>query len=137
MGGAGEGGAGEGAALPLLPAPRGIRHAFLPRNAVGPEARHAQHPALRPNLVASLTESHLFYIQALQKLNFFNLSQISFFYEQDSRFTFAHRIYKKEKAHGAYSFLSLNTLPFLKVVQIRSHAKCCVIIRYCMLEKQI
>ena len=70
MGGAGEGGAGEGAALPLLPAPRGVRHAFLPRHAVGPEAGHAQHPALGPNLVASLTKSILFYIQALQKLNF-------------------------------------------------------------------
>jgi hypothetical protein len=58
VGGAGEGGAGEGAALPLLPAPRGVRHAFLPRHAVGPEAGHAQHPALGPNLVASLTESH-------------------------------------------------------------------------------
>ncbi len=74
MGGAGEGGAGEGAALPLLPAPRGVRHAFLPRHAVGPEAGHAQHPALGPNLVASLTESNSS-TQALQKLIFFCLKR--------------------------------------------------------------
>ena len=54
VGGAGEGGTGEGAALPLLPPPGGVSHALLTRHAVGLEARHAAHPALGPHFVAGL-----------------------------------------------------------------------------------